>query len=173
MPKIKLTGISTPFGGISWKFEKSEKEVAKDLITFLEDRRVLSQRLGHAGAIIASAPHLRAVKSVMEIRHRLRDDLEKVDPDSILGQSMRAAQHACRRFLSRAETGEPGETYTEDLDELRRAFSEHMLRIGETFGFAIDALHDWGDDEQLYRKAYSEGFFLNDDNRLVPPDEDE
>jgi len=173
VPKIKLTGISTPFGGISWQFEKSEKEVAKVLITFLEDRRVLSQRLGHAGAIIASDPHLRAVKSVMEIRRRLRDDLEKVDPDSLLGRSMRAMQHACRIFLIRAETGEDGGTYTDDLDELRRAFSEHMLRIGETFGFAIDALHDLGNDEQLYRKAYSEGFFSNDDVRLVPSDGDE
>ncbi|OPX92444.1 MAG: hypothetical protein A4E58_03321 [Syntrophorhabdus sp. PtaB.Bin006] len=172
MFKIKLTGISTPFGGISWKFEKSEKEVAKQLITFLEDRRVLRQRLGHAGTITGSPPHLRAVKSVMEIRDRLRDDLEKVDTDSILGQSMRAMRHACRRFLSRAEIEAPGETYTQDLDELRRVFSENMLHIGETFGFAIDAVSDWGDDEQKYRKAYSELFFVSHDVRLVPPEED-
>lgn len=173
MFKIKLTGISTPFGGISWKFEKSEKEVAKYLITFLEDRRVLRQRLGHAGAITGSPPHLLAIKSVMQIRDRLRADLEKVNPDSTLGQSMRAMQRACRKFLSRSEIEKPGQTYTQDLDELRRAFSENTLRIGEAFGFAIDSTSDWGDDEQKYREAYSELFFVNDDVRLVPPEEDE
>lgn len=173
MFKVKLTGISTPFGGISWKFEKSEKEAARQLITFLEDRRVLRQRLGHTGAIAGSLSHLCVIRSVMEIRDRLRDDLEKVDTDSILGQSMRAMKRACRRFLSRAEIEGPGETYTQDLDELRRVFSENMLHIGETFGFAIGAASDWGHDEQKYRRAYSELFFVSRDVRLVPPEEDE
>jgi hypothetical protein len=37
----RLTGISTPFGGASWKPAEMEIEGARRVIAFLEDRRVL------------------------------------------------------------------------------------------------------------------------------------
>jgi hypothetical protein len=167
MPKIKLTSINTPLVGLSWTVDKSECEVARDLLTFLEDRRVLRDRLGHAGALIASDPHSRAIKSVRAIRQRLRDDLEKVKPDSLVGRSMRAMQQACRDFLTAAELANEGETYERDLKTLRHAFAEHSLRIAEKLGYALQSEQAWGDDEQSYRDAYRECFFLNDAVRLV------
>jgi hypothetical protein len=37
----RLTGISTPIGGISWTPPVDERDVAKKLLVFLEDRRAL------------------------------------------------------------------------------------------------------------------------------------
>ena len=37
----RLTGISTPIGGISWTPPIDEREVAKQLLVHLEDRRAL------------------------------------------------------------------------------------------------------------------------------------
>jgi len=37
----RLTGISTPIGGISWTPPVDERDKAKRLLTFLEDRRAL------------------------------------------------------------------------------------------------------------------------------------
>ena len=37
----KITGISTPFGGVSWDPPIDEKKIAQQTIIFLEDRRVL------------------------------------------------------------------------------------------------------------------------------------
>jgi len=37
----RLTGISTPFGGVSWVAPEAEVAVARRVIRFLEDRRVL------------------------------------------------------------------------------------------------------------------------------------
>lgn len=38
---IKITGISTPFGGLSWEVTDSEKDGIKKLFYFLEGRRLL------------------------------------------------------------------------------------------------------------------------------------
>lgn len=171
MPKIKLTSISTPFGGVGWKFEKSEKNVAKDLITFLEDRRVIYNIRGHAALLISSPQYSHAVKSILEIRNRLRDDLEKVKADSILYDSMKIMQKSCRAFLTTSEQSEPEDTYIEDLEILRKEFSEAMLKIGEKFGFSIESPDDLGEDEQVYRKFYAEYFFRSNSIRLVAPDE--
>jgi hypothetical protein len=35
MPRIRIIGISTPFGGVSWEIKDSEKDIAKRLIAFL------------------------------------------------------------------------------------------------------------------------------------------
>ncbi|MDE2346796.1 MAG: hypothetical protein KGL13_10065, partial [Gammaproteobacteria bacterium] len=37
----RLTGISSPIFGVSWKPPETERSVAKRVIAFLEDRRVL------------------------------------------------------------------------------------------------------------------------------------
>jgi len=39
---VRLTGISTPFGGASWEYTKTTKERIKALFSFLESRRLLT-----------------------------------------------------------------------------------------------------------------------------------
>lgn len=151
MFRIRLTGISTPFGGLSWEYQEPYRKLAERLITFLEDRRVITDRQGHAGVLLSSSlPY--TIKSVRQIRDRLREDLEKIDRTSKFAESMRAMQKACRRLLDNAE----GETYSAAvLDEFRKVMAEHMLRIAAAYGFSIEAeQEDWGDDENMWREAY-------------------
>lgn len=172
MPKIKLTSVSSPFGGVGWKIDKSDKVVARDLITFLEDRRVIYNIRGHAALLISAPEYSYAVKSIMEIRNRIREDLERVKVKSVLRESMKKMQKACRTFLSKGEQSEPGDTYVEDLEILRKEFSDAMLNIGEKFGFSIESPDDFGEDEQVYRKLYSDQFFRSNSIRFVFSDED-
>ena len=67
----RLTGISTPIGGLSWTPPVDERDVAKQLLVFLEDRRALYMPYN-----LEVSPYV--VDSVLEIRQRLTEDLEQI-----------------------------------------------------------------------------------------------
>jgi hypothetical protein len=85
----RLTGISTPFGGASWQPAEMEIGAARRVIAFLEDRRVL-----YEPEQMEVPDH--CVHSVIEIRHRLSDELGKLDGNSELAASLRAMRVAWR-----------------------------------------------------------------------------
>src|ERR1700757_2286077 len=71
----RLTGISTPLGGVSWQSSDLEVNAARRVIAFLEDRRVL-----YAPEEMEVAAH--CVDSVLEIRQFLSGELGKLDGKS-------------------------------------------------------------------------------------------
>jgi hypothetical protein len=71
----RLTGISTPLGGVSWQSSDLEVSAARRVIAFLEDRRVL-----YAPEEMEVAFH--CVQSVLEIRHFLSGELRKLEAKS-------------------------------------------------------------------------------------------
>src|SRR5580698_4874598 len=95
----RLTGISTPFGGASWQPAELEIAGAHRVIAFLEDRRVL-----YDPCQMEVPDH--CVRSVIEIRHCLTEELGKLEGGSELAASLRAMRAACRKFLERV--GEDG-----------------------------------------------------------------
>ena len=90
----RLTGISTPLGGVSWQPSDLEVSAARRVIAFLKDRRVL-----YAPEEMEVAA--RCVASVLEIRQFLRGELGKLDGKSVLAASLRAMRAACRKLLDR------------------------------------------------------------------------
>ncbi|ABK17584.1 DUF6650 family protein [Syntrophobacter fumaroxidans] len=64
----RLTGVSTPVGGVNWTPPIAEADVAKKLLVFLEDRRVLFMPYD-------SEVGYYVVESILEIRQRLTVDL--------------------------------------------------------------------------------------------------
>jgi Family of unknown function (DUF6650) len=90
----RLTGISTPLLGVSWQPTDLEVSAARRVIAFLEDRRVL-----YAPEEMEMAEH--CVRSVLEIRHFLSDEIGKHDSGSGFAASLRAMRAACRKFLDR------------------------------------------------------------------------
>jgi hypothetical protein len=164
----RLTGISTPFGGASWQPAEMEIATARRVVAFLEDRRVLyepSEMASHC------------VHSVIEIRHRLSDELGKLDGNrSELAASLRAMRAACRKFLERVGTdgregihhangwGFHSWTFGSALGELRGTFGVHVARIAAAFKLDVEdrlasivpanAEADTGDDDRLFRKLY-------------------
>jgi RHS repeat-associated protein len=68
----RLTGISTPFGGASWQPAELEIAGVRRVIAFLEDRRVL-----YDPCEMEVPDH--CVRSVIEIRHCLTEELGKLE----------------------------------------------------------------------------------------------
>lgn len=165
----RLTGISTPFGGASWQPAEMEISAARRVIAFLEDRRVLYEPEQ------MEVPY-HCVHSVIEIRHRLSDELGKLDGSSELAASLRAMRVACRKFLERVGTdgrdgihhangwGFHSWTFGSALGELRGTFGVHVARIAAAFKLDVEdrlasilpanADTDSGDDDRLFRRLH-------------------
>jgi len=140
----RLTGISTPLGGVSWQSSDLEVSAARRVIAFLEDRRVL-----YAPDELEVPPH--CVHSVLEIRHFLSGELGKLDAKSEFASSLRAMRAACRKFLERVGTdgrevilyaNHHGHwaswTFYSALGEMRGTFGVHLARIAAELKLDIE-----------------------------------
>lgn len=87
----RLTGISSPIFGVSWNPPAADVTVARRVVSFLEDRRVL-----YADESIEVVEH--CVRSVIEIRHYLTSEIQHLGESELSG-SLRAMRAACRKFL--------------------------------------------------------------------------
>jgi Family of unknown function (DUF6650) len=87
----RLTGISSPIFGVSWNPAPAEVTIARRVIAFLEDRRVL-----YADESIEVPSH--CVSSVLEVRRFLTSEIQSL-PDGELSSSLRAMRAACRKFM--------------------------------------------------------------------------
>jgi len=91
----RVTGFSTPFGGLSWTAPEAEVLVARRVVRFLEDRRVL-----YNPSELEEPRH--CVQSVIEIRQFLTDELGHL-PTGDLAAQLGALRSACRKFLDSLE----------------------------------------------------------------------
>src|SRR5437588_10765865 len=90
--KYRLTGVTIGSMGASWEKIKTERDKAQNLITFLEDRRVLY------GPFDFEVPD-HCIQSVLEIRKFLTAELQSLHPRSKFAQHLRAMRASCRKFL--------------------------------------------------------------------------
>jgi hypothetical protein len=139
----RLTGISSPIFGVSWSPPPAEVTVARRVIAFLEDRRVL-----FADESIEVVEH--CLRSVIEIRHYLTSEIQQL-AESELCSSLRAMRAACRKFLE-AVDDEGGIVvrygqhhghwaswrFGGALGELRGVFGVHLARIAAQNGLDIE-----------------------------------
>ncbi|HZD71404.1 MAG TPA: DUF6650 family protein [Actinomycetes bacterium] len=88
----RMTGISTPIFGLSWNPPTSDVAVARRVIAYLEDRRVLYEPAE------VEVPRY-CVASVLEMRQFLTDLLGVGGIAQELENSLRAMRAACRKFL--------------------------------------------------------------------------
>lgn len=136
-----LTGVSTPFFGISWTPPESDREVVRSLITFFEDRRALYNPFN------VETPQL-VVRSVLEIRKELTNTLQKLGDNPDISPHLRAMRAACRKFLDETEelkrTGHPyrrywgGENFFAALGEMRAIFGIHIAQLCVKYGIDVE-----------------------------------
>jgi hypothetical protein len=134
----RLTGISTPIGGLTWEPPVDERDMARKLLVFLEDRRVLyipyDMEIG-----------MYVVDSIQEIRDRLTQDLEQISKSSVLGESTAAMRASCRKFLTRTQKpprrihryGMEG-LFWQALGELRAIFGLHIARVACAYNLEVE-----------------------------------
>lgn len=92
--KRRLTGVSGPWGGLNWENVPGDKEVAKETIVFLEDRRILfgSRHYEDETHCVASALQMRAF---------LSGQISKAHGKELVA-SLRAMRAAARQFVEAA-----------------------------------------------------------------------
>jgi len=139
----RVTGLSSPIFGVSWNPPESEVVIARRVFTFLEDRRVL-----FVPSMMEVPDH--CVRSVLEIRHYLTDELQALAAEGGLSESLRAMRAACRKFLDRIGRddaiirfgGHMGHwaswEFNGSLGELRGVFGIHVARLAASYGIDVE-----------------------------------
>lgn len=137
--KLKpITGFTLPIigAGIEWDLSKSESEIIRHLINFLEDRRVLYNPYE------LESPHY-VIQSILKIRHYLTETLNKLDKDSYLQHYIKAMRASCRKFLNKFPKGEPrgmienNEAFA-SLGEVRAIFGFYLADLSNRFKLDIE-----------------------------------
>jgi len=139
----RLTGFSIPVFGVSWSPPAAEVTIARKVITFLEDRRVLynpydMEDPGHC------------ISSVIEIRQFLTGELGNLTDRDALAGNLRAMRAACRKFLDLvddkigARYGFGGRGLAHDwvfmsaLGELRGVIGLHVAALAAQHGLDVE-----------------------------------
>jgi len=89
----RLTGVSCPVFGLQWQPPISDVGVARSVIVFLEDRRLL-----YDPSEIEVPEH--CIQSAIQIRQYLTDLLVRGGVNKDLEDHLRAIRTACRWFIS-------------------------------------------------------------------------
>lgn len=141
----RLTGISCPIFGVSWNPPKTERAIARRVLIFLEDRRVL-----YSPSEIEIPDH--CVQSVLRIREFLTEELTGFHSKDGIAESLRAMRSACRKFLNtiQAEANDrivhfahtPGHyaswEFNQALGELRGVFGVHIALLAAQYGLDVE-----------------------------------
>jgi hypothetical protein len=133
----RLSGISTPIGGIDWKPPAVERDKAQRLLEYLAGERSLHHPYDKEISTFI-------VDSIFDTHERLARDIEDLPMDSILRQILRGMQGACRKFLDENQSPSAGygrpynvQLYC-TLGELRALFGIHIVRIACAYDLEVD-----------------------------------
>ncbi len=163
----RFTGFSTAVAGVQWNPSKAEVTVARTVLTFLEDRRVLWALSEHE-----NPEH--AVRSVLEIRAFLTNQISELGEKAKLSLHLRAMRAACRKFLAAVEAEDRAAerfafhhghyaswVFHSALGELRGVFgvqvaeiaAAHRLSVEEGLASILPALDVDSEDPEKGRRA--------------------
>ncbi|MCU0917603.1 MAG: hypothetical protein MUC88_24030 [Planctomycetes bacterium] len=134
----RLTGIKTPVGGIDWQPPLEEQSRAREVLTYLAEQRALWDPLDAAiGSFVT--------QSIVDLRGRLRSEIEDLRTGSVLREGLTVMHAACRRFLEenqspRSGYGPPYEAQLHGtLGELRALCGIHLARIACAYDLEVEA----------------------------------
>jgi hypothetical protein len=136
--RYRLTGVSLPWFGAQWERVPGDREVAEQIITFLENRRVL---FGERHV----EDHHYCLSSVNEIRHFLTAQIIAARSED-LRASLRAMRAAGRKFSDAAgpdaRNFEPGwpssNAFGLALGDLRTLMGIQIARIATQYDLDIE-----------------------------------
>jgi|TARA_B100002003_G_scaffold228901_1_gene237659 hypothetical protein len=139
----RLTGLSSPVFGVSWNPPEPQVKIARRIVAFLEDRRVLFEP-----SEMEIPSH--CIQSILDIRRYLTTELQSLDSDTEIANSLRALRAACRKFMktvgARSEIIDFGASHGHwaswkfmgALGELRGVFGVHIARLAASYGLDVE-----------------------------------
>ena len=139
----RLTGFATPVFGVSWNPPEAHITIARRVITYLEDRRVLYNPYN-----LEDPGH--CIQSVIQIRQFLTAELNNLFEDDTLSQNLRAMRAACRKFLDTVQEGDEGTrggwryggfhgwVFNSALGELRGVIGIHVTALAAQHGLDVE-----------------------------------
>ncbi len=137
-----ITGFNVPIFGVSWNPKESEIDVARRILTFLEDRRLLYNPY-----------HIEVaedcVRSALDIRRFLTTEIGKLAGDSELAKHLRGIRAVCRKFLDATDhrsrrlvhphwSGWHEAEFFTQLGELRASIGLHVAAISVMHGIDVE-----------------------------------
>jgi hypothetical protein len=142
MPRRRITGVATPWGGISWEVVDSDADIVRRVFNFLEDRRVLyqpfsAQLFDHAGL------------SVRDTREMLTRELD-ANPGAELKKYLQNIRSELRRFNTQLDeiensgraAGEPWEVVRERqvlaLGDMRGRVNSSLAVLAKNYCVELD-----------------------------------
>jgi hypothetical protein len=135
---VRITGVSTLWGGLSWEYRESDADVVQRLFNFLEDRRVLSEELNAQTFFYVGV-------SVKEIRDRLTQAIDAASKED-LRSWLKAIQAELRHFntsLERIDSSGVDEPWKREeqilaLGEMRGRVNLRLGFLAETYGIEVE-----------------------------------
>jgi hypothetical protein len=134
----RLTGLTLPWLGASWETIPGDKEVAKETIVFLENKRLL---FGERH----KEDQMECVRSANEIRHFLTPRISKAHGKDLV-ESLRAMRAAARKFVDAAGPNadnfrpgwQPDNAFGLALGDLRTLMGVQIARMATQFNLAVE-----------------------------------
>lgn len=122
-PIKKITGFSTPFGGVSWQAQTSEREAIRELVVFLEERTTLYPN---------ERPKLsNSFESLAKTREKLTETITAVGEGSRSEPYLRQMRLIVTNFLQhQAKFPNPEGQDPAQSPELREGFAEMRGALG-------------------------------------------
>lgn len=122
-PRARVTGVSTPFVGMAWELEPSCRLVLEQLVTYLDNRRVLVAffRTESSGYVL---------ESVLDIRLRIQKYREQIPADTAAHAILGKLLEACRQYLTQTEDLASQQAQPARLSPLEELA---LIRLRQTF----------------------------------------
>ena len=134
---IRITGIDTPFGGVSWEYTENAKKGIQELFYFLESKRILTN---------PTEMEIKGwcEKSAIEIRNKLTELLSKNDFNEETISCIRLLANACNSFLDdMTRVTNTGIIYKSGNDDWENVnFSKAMKNLRNSFRDNIHTLSE-------------------------------
>jgi hypothetical protein len=134
-----ITGLSCPIFGVQWNAPTIEADEAKNIVLYLEDKRVLFNPVNMEGAGYCA-------QSVIDIRSELTKGLQALPSDSNLAKSLKRMRKACQDFSDKlghpkfSKFDFPVQTsmLERELFKLREKCGVSVAEIAVAYGLDVD-----------------------------------
>ncbi|MFZ3415665.1 DUF6650 family protein [Arthrobacter sp. 3Tela_A] len=134
MSKYRLTGLSSPWGGVQWEIGLSDRDIAVNLIDELENRRILFQSTTREDAshCAASASYVREFIGTLLRTPGIGRDLKL---------ELKAIRTAFMNFMTQLSDANLNRLGPVDIAALERVLTHLRLEVGDRIGI-IAATYD-------------------------------